>query len=333
MGASPRKAPTGEAKPKPPRKPRKAKPAAGSRGLATAEMTAELPKDVSTLADAVRTDGGVVCGTYRDPLGGHWCLIVGLPVDVVAPTDFQRDVSEAHSKRLADVIGRLDRFLDPIIVIRAGAKQYHTPNGSHRLAALKALGARSITALLVPEPEVAFKILALNVEKAHNLREKALEVIRMYRALVAREDAKKRPETDFALEFEEPAFATLGACYEKNGRFAGGAYAGVLRRCEAFLDQPLGKALAERAERAAALLALDTKVAALCEGLRARGLVSPYLRAFVVARLNPIRFARGATLPVATLLEKMTAAADKFDAGKIRPQDIAASGGAPDEPA
>ncbi len=32
--------------------------------------------------------------------------------------------------------------------------------------------------LLVPEREVAYQILALNIEKAHNLRERALEVAR-----------------------------------------------------------------------------------------------------------------------------------------------------------
>ena len=35
----------------------------------------------------------------------------------------------------------------------------------------------------MPDPQVAFKILALNTEKAHNLREKSLETIRMARAL------------------------------------------------------------------------------------------------------------------------------------------------------
>ena len=61
--------------------------------------------------------------------------------------------------------------------------QYWTPNGNHRLQALKKLGVKTMMALLVPDPKVAFKILALNTEKAHNLREKSLETIRMARAL------------------------------------------------------------------------------------------------------------------------------------------------------
>ena len=48
---------------------------------------------------------------------------------------------------------------------------------------MRKLGAKSVIALVVPDAEVAFKILALNTEKAHNLKEKSLETIRMLRAL------------------------------------------------------------------------------------------------------------------------------------------------------
>lgn len=65
------------------------------------------------------------------------------------------------------------------------------------------------------------KILALNTEKAHNLREKSLEVIRMARDLAGKEPLSEKV---YEFEFEEAAFLTLGVCYEQNGRFAGGAY-------------------------------------------------------------------------------------------------------------
>ena len=102
---------------------------------------------------------------------------------------------------------------------------YWTPNGHHRLSAMRTLGAKSIIALVVPEAAVAFQILALNTEKAHNLRDKALEVIRMYKELAQLGDAG---EETYALEFEEPAFITLGLCYEERPRF-GGAYIGSKR--------------------------------------------------------------------------------------------------------
>src|SRR4030095_6747972 len=105
---------------------------------------------------------------------------------------------------------------------------YWTPNGNHRLQALKKLGHRAVTALLVPDADVAFKILALNTEKAHNLREKSLETIRMARALAERKWSSGAAEKSFAFEFEQPAFLTLGICYEERPRLSGGAYQSIL---------------------------------------------------------------------------------------------------------
>ena len=89
------------------------------------------------------------------------------------------------------MIEKIGRFLDPIIAIRHD-DAYWTPNGNHRLQALKKLGAKTVIALLVPDPQVAFKILALNTEKAHNLREKSLETIRMARALAGAQASTAR---------------------------------------------------------------------------------------------------------------------------------------------
>ena len=121
---------------------------------------------------------------------------------------------------------KLGRFVDPIIVVRAEEGKYWTPNGHHRLAALRSMGVRSVVALVVPEPEVARRILVLNTEKAHNVRERSMEVIRLAEALAALDD---RPERDYATEFEEPALLTLGLCYLENGRFYRGANQPVIK--------------------------------------------------------------------------------------------------------
>ncbi len=204
---------------------------------------------------------------------------------------------------------------------------FWTPNGNHRLNALRELGAKTVVALLVPEEGVAYQILALNTEKSHNLREKALEVIRMARDLATFDDA---PERDHELVFEEPAFLTLGLCYEKNGRFSGGTYQPVLKRLESFLPQKLPKAIQIREGRAAQLAVLDEAVAAAVAGLKARGFESPYLKSFVVARINPIRFRADAEADFDEVTGKMTAAAKKFDAGKVKADQIARSGGPPE---
>src|SRR5262249_45821359 len=151
--------------------------------------------------------------------------------------------SDAHVKRLMGVIETLGQFLDPIVAVREDS-QYLTPNGNHRLQALKKLGAKSVVALLVPDAQVAFRILALNTEKAHNLREKSLETIRMARALATTNGT--REEKSFAFEFEQPAFLTLGVCYEERPRLSGGAYQSILRRVDEFLDEPIAKTVKER---------------------------------------------------------------------------------------
>ena len=313
-----------------PRSPRRKGPEPRSVGLSAAEVTVgEPPAAVQDLRAAIARDGGAVVGAYREPLAGKWTVLAALPLEKVEPTPYQRDVSPTHAARLTDVIGRVGRYLDPIVVVREPDGRYHTPNGHHRLVAMRNLGAKSISALVVDDPRVAFQILALNTEKAHNLREKSLEVVRMYRALAPDSDRK---ESGFALEFEEPAFVTLGIAYEKKPRFSGGAYQPVLRRVDAFLDETLPKALQVREERADRLLALDERVTSLVDGLKERGFQSPYLKAFVVARLNPLRFRRGASLPFDECLEQMEEAAGKFNPDKIRPEDLAATGGPP-EPA
>jgi ParB family chromosome partitioning protein len=309
------------------RKARRKKVAPSSRGLGPREVRAESPPAaIEKLAALVESDGAAVIGSYREPLGGQWQLFVALPIDKVAPTPFQRDLSEAHLKRLVQRVDEVGRFLDPIIAVRRDDGTYWTPNGNHRLHALKELGGKTVVALLIPEAELAYRILALNTEKAHNLREKALEVIRMARDLAS----SGASEADHALVFEEPALLTLGICYEQNGRFAGSVYRPILVRTDEFMSAKLPKSIAEREGRAKKLLLLDEAVNAAVKKLKERGFESPYLKSFVVARVNFLRFQKGEA-DFDTAIERMIASAKKFDAGKIKTDDVARSGGVVEE--
>jgi ParB family transcriptional regulator, chromosome partitioning protein len=300
-----------------------------SRGISPGEINAGThPAAITRLAEAIQSDGGVVLAPYKDPLGGNWQLFAALPIDSVEPTPYQRDLSKPHVERLSEAMDRLGRYLDPMIVVRENGDRYWTPNGNHRLAALKRLGARSVVAIVVPDIEVAHRILLLNTEKAHNLRERSLEVIRLAELLA---QAETRPEQDFEIEFEEPALLTIGLCYQGNGRFAGGAYHPVLRRAEQWLDSPLPEALDTRRERAARVLELDQAVTEAMKRLKDRGFDSPYLRPFVVARINPLRFKRGGNPDVDETIDTMLAAARRFDAGRVRADQVAKAGGAPDD--
>jgi ParB family transcriptional regulator, chromosome partitioning protein len=309
------------------RRPRKAKP--GTKGLGPAECRIDEPEEAAAeAAGAISKAGGCVVGSYREPLGGHPVLVSVLPVDAVQATPFQRDLSDAHHKRLADVISRTGRFLDPIIAVLAPRGGFWTPNGRHRLEAMRRLGAKSITALVVPDREIAWQILALNTEKAHNLKERSLEVIRIYRDLLSEEGA--RPESEFAFYLDEAAFVTLGICYEQVPRFGGGVYHPILRRLESLAEEPLRAAIKQHEKRAAMVLDLEEKVASVVKKLKDRGLVSPYLRSFVVARINPLRWVQHEP-PLEDVLKTMRERAARFNVERINPQDLAKAAGPPDD--
>ena len=310
------------------RRPRKAK--AGSRGLTPLECRLEsLSGDGKEASSRVEGEGGIVLGCYSDPLGKNPLILAILPIDSVEPTPFQRDLSQAHHRRLADVIDRTGLFLDPVIAVTAPGKGFWTPNGRHRLEAMRRLGARAITALVVPQREIAWQILALNTEKAHNLRERALEVIRIYRGLI--EEDGVRPESQFAFYLEEAALVTLGVCYERNPKFAGASYNPIVRRLESFSPDALNKTIRVHEKHAGLLMELDERVAAVITRLKARGFVSPYLRAFVIARINPLRWIKGEPPPLEEVLKTMRERAGKFNTDKVKQEDLAGAGGAPDE--
>ena len=303
---------------------RRKKVSARSVGLSAPETADADDAATRSLAARIVEDGGAVLGTYREPFGGTPAILAALPIDRVEPTPYQRDPSEPHVKRLMKVIETLDRFLDPIITVQQG-DGYWTPNGNHRLQAMRKLGAKAVIALVVPDPEVAFKILALNTEKAHNLKEKSLETIRMLRALA--DERTTRTEREFTFEFDQPSFLTLGAAYEQRPRLSGGAYNPVLRRIDDFLDEKLPRALKERIRRGGLILAIDDQVSHIVDKLKQRGFTSPYLRPFVVARINPIRFSKSTEFDFDDVLSRMRKNADKFNLDKVKQEDVVRAGG------
>jgi ParB family chromosome partitioning protein len=304
--------------------------AARSVGLSAPETSEVQDAGTRALAAHIAEDGGAVLATYREPFGGTPAVLAALPIDRVEPTPYQRDPSEPHVKRLMNVIETLNRFLDPIVAVRHD-DAYWTPNGNHRLQAMKKLGAKSVIALVVPDPEVAFKILALNTEKAHNLKEKSLETIRMLRALA--DQRASSTEREFAFEFDQPSFLTLGAAYEERPRLSGGAYNSMLRRIDDFLDEKLPRALKERTRRAGLVLRIDDEVGAIVDKLKKRGFTSPYLRPFVVARINPIRFSKSTEFDFDEVLGRMRKSAEKFNVERVKQEDVVRAGGGPVEEA
>ena len=303
------------------------KRASKSTGLEARDCLIGITPELAPVAQRVEREEGCVVATYRDPLGGNALLLAILPIDRIQPTPFQRDLSDTHHKRLAEVIQKIGRFLDPVIAVPAPEGGFWTPNGYHRLEAMRRLGARAIAALVIPEPEIAQQILALNTEKAHNLKERSVEVIRIYRWLV--ESRGREPEASFEFYLEDPSLATLGIAYEQRRMFAGGAYHPVLRRVEHFSEEPIRATLKVHERRAAQVLELEDQVAAVVAKLKERGLQSPYLRTFVVARINPLRWIKGEPPPAEKVLQTMLDRAAKFNVEKVKQQDLVGGFGPP----
>jgi len=309
------------------RRPRKAK--ALSRGLTAGECRLDtLAGDANDVKARIENEGGFVLGCYNDPLGKQPVIAAVLPIEAIEPTPFQRDLSQAHHRRLADVLDRTGMFLDPIIAVTAPEKGFWTPNGRHRLEAMRRLGAKAITALVVPKREIAWQILALNTEKAHNLRDKSLEVIRIYRNLI--DEGGQKSEKDVSFYLEEASYATMGLCYEKNPRFSGAVYNSFVRRLTEFSAEPLSKSLRVHEKRSEKLLELDERVNEVVTKLKAKGFVSPYLKSFVIARSNPLRFMKEAP-ELDDLINTIRGKIERFNVDKVRQQDIVVSGGAPDD--
>ncbi len=303
-------------------------PGKQARGLTASQVAVALDDpELAPLAALVRESGGAPIVAYHEPLGGRPLMLASLPVAAVQPTPFQRDLAPTHTQRLAEKIGETAAFLDPLIVVRGADGKLWTPNGRHRLAAAKVLGLRQITALISPDDTLAYRILALNTEKSHNLRDRSLEVIRMARSLAER--PKPGSESAWAAQFESAELVTLGAVYERSSRFAGGAYGAFLKKLDRFSDRPLAASLRVREGYAARLLAIDAQVKKIITALQQRGFKSPYLRNYVVARINPVRFYKAKRgddtppMPLAQALTRMAAAARTFKLESVSNADLA----------
>jgi len=280
----------------------------------------EPSRQAQQLASQVERDGGRVLALYQEPVGDHWQIFCLLPRAKCEASPYQRDLSPTHVKRLTDSIKRLDRFVDPIVVISPRPGVYWTPNGNHRRAVLDKLKADFIPVILVVEPEMVFEVLPLNVEKAHNLKEKSLEVIRMYRAL-----AKEEPDTTeetWAFQFESAHFVTLGLLYEENKRFAGGAFAPILRRVDKFLKQALPKGLDTRTERADLVRAADAALGVVVVKIKKRGINHPYVKNYLLARTTPLTRARKTLPSFEQTFKKLRDNLEEFDVGKVRYDEI-----------
>jgi ParB family chromosome partitioning protein len=104
-----------------------------------------------------------------------------------------------------------------------------------------------------------------------------------------------------------------------------------VRRLESFSDEPIAKAIKKHERYAALLMELDERVTDAVKKLKEKGFVSPYLRTFVVARINPLRWIQGEPPPLEEVLKTMRERAAKFNVEKVKQSDLANMGGAAED--
>ena len=96
--------------------------------IATFPRDGKRPTAIDALAEAIESDGGAALAAYQEPLGARWQIFALIPAAMLQGTPFQRDLSPAHLKRLGEVMKKLRRFTEPVVVVRVDGG-YWTPNG------------------------------------------------------------------------------------------------------------------------------------------------------------------------------------------------------------
>jgi ParB family chromosome partitioning protein len=136
------------------------------------------------------------------------------------------------------------------------------------------------------------------------------------------EEQPKTNEEHWAFQFEAPHFVTLGVLYEENRRFAGGAFAPILKRVDKFLKGPLKETLGEREERAAKVKAADEALGKAVAALKKRGINHPYVKNFVLARTSPLTRARKTLPSFDQTFTKLRQAIEDFDVSAVKYTDV-----------
>lgn len=228
---------------------------------------------------------------FKDPATRRNLVFEVVPLGRLDVIAHQRKPSAPHVQRLVDSIERVG-FLAPIVVVEAAeGAQLHIIDGQHRYLAAQELGLRKLPVVIVPR-DLAHRMLALNVEKEPNIRERASVALSIYRELV--ETRPKFVETDAAVvdSVLHAHYVTLGLAYAESGRLAGSAYESILRKCDGFMDAPLGETLEIREGRATKVVEAHQLVRAITEKLKERGTWHEFATAQIISYANPLKRAR-----------------------------------------
>jgi len=231
---------------------------------------------------------------FKDPAKRRSVTFAMLPITKVDVISHQRKPSDTHVKRIVDSIERVG-FLTPLVVVPAdgedGNDGYHIIDGQHRYLAAQELGLKRVPVMVVPL-DIANRMLALNVEKEPNIRERSAVALSIYRELVERHPTMKEDDAEVVDSVQHAHYVTLGLAYAESGRLAGSQYESILKKCDGYLKQPLSECLPIREARAAKVVEAHKLVRAVSDALKESGAWHEFVGAQIVSYANPLKRAR-----------------------------------------
>jgi ParB family chromosome partitioning protein len=233
-------------------------------------------------------EGGLA---FRDPAKRRGLHFDVLPMAKLEVISHQRKASDSHVKRVMDSVNRVG-FLAPVVVVeRDGGAGYLIIDGQHRFLAAKELGLRRIPAVIAP-PDVARRMLTLNVEKEPNIRERSAVALSIYRELVDAEPDMPEDDPEVADAVQQAHYVTLGLAYAESGRLAGSQFEPILRKCDGFMDVPLSESLPLREARAGRVVEAHRLVRVVTDRLKEIGAWHEFAGAQIISYANPLKRAR-----------------------------------------
>jgi ParB family chromosome partitioning protein len=228
--------------------------------------------------------------SFTDPSKKQSLRFAVLPASKLEVIKHQRKPSAPHVGKVTASIEKLG-FLAPLVVAESDDEGFLILDGQHRFLAAKELGLKEMPVVIVP-PDLARRMLSLNVEKEPNIRERSAVALSIYRELVETEPDLSEDEAAVADSVEHAHYVTLGLGYEESGRLAGSSFEPILKKCDSYLDQPLSKAYEIRGDRAAKVVEANTLVRAVADKLKEIGAWHQFVGAQIIGYANPLKRAR-----------------------------------------
>ena len=201
----------------------------------------------------------------------------------------QRKPRPAHIKQLTASIERLG-FVTPLVVVERDGR-FVIIDGQHRFTAGTELGVKEFPVVVVPD-KLARRMMSFNVETPLNIKERCQIALSIYRDIVEEQPNTKEDDGEVVDAIEHFHYVTIGLAYEGNGRIAGGAIEGVVRKCDGVVDKPLAQALEIRQARAEQVLESWKLIKAVEEALKEKGMWHSMVRYQIIAAADPAKRAR-----------------------------------------